>query len=264
VVFESDAGQLLSLCRLQDLLLAEFPAAIVRMKGMLRFAEDPATEYTMHLSGRRRFEATPGPITVPGGRSHFVVIFRNDGTTDAARIRALLDRLVEPTVVDDGDRAVIAQGLSSQWHDAKQLLDNDGRFEVYERTQHSTGQAAGLDRVLLFRLTNAIASRLSLFELQHSYGVQFDAMNKRLMRNANASAGGLCFLTTRVMPSIANADESNAIVAADGQTAATTLWLQFALGGNVTFSSIWPALLAALAPVVEWCFRNVPRCYCRF
>jgi len=65
------------------------------MKGMVRFLENPSVEYTIHLSGRRRFEASPGPITTPGGCSRLVAISRDSNLDDVKRILESLTRVDE-------------------------------------------------------------------------------------------------------------------------------------------------------------------------
>jgi len=193
VVFEAAATQLLPLARMQDVLMAELPNTVVRMKGMVRFLENPSVEYTIHLSGRRRFEASPGPITTPGGCSRLVAISRDSNLDDVKRILESLTRV-------DETRSADSELIQRAFLEAEQVVASDSRFELLPRERYA---AAGADqRIILFRLTNAAASRMSPFELQQGYGVDFDAMNRKLVRTASAASGGLCFVTIRTIPSV--------------------------------------------------------------
>eukprot|EP00054_Salpingoeca_dolichothecata_P016688 m.98410 g.98410 ORF g.98410 m.98410 type:complete len:509 (+) comp22100_c0_seq1:203-1729(+) len=223
VFHNSDA---FALCRFQDFLALELPPGICRMKGTMFFQEDQADEeWSFHMTGRSRFEATLNKTT--SARQNELVVIGRDW--DPAVLTAQLQNCSKPRASDDAKDVMSAQKA------AVELVLKDKRFELAKQSHESDACC------VFFRLTAAQTFEIPLSEITNRHGINLNRVNHQLMQAINCHTGSP-FLTY--------------------QTFDEDLYLRFACGGKYTLAEMWSVIDAATDKQMDISFRSVRACRC--
>ena len=173
VVFESE--ELISLSSLQDLLTTPedkngLPNSIARAKGFIYFDKFPETRFLFHWSGRRRYQITYDDTNSITHVSRLVII-GND--IDGNGVLETLSCLSKSTNSSN-------ELLIEQKENAINIIKNDKLFEILSSED---------DDIIYFRLTGVSTTSLTIEELDERFGLDFDGLNRDLIRSVNGSPG---------------------------------------------------------------------------
>lgn len=270
-----------------DVVPTSLPVGIVRAKGDVAFEQDARTggvgAGSFQLSGRCRFEFTLA------NRDHYIARQRGIRLAIIGRrfkpdhVAALLDSALAPA---KGARPASKDGGSTPaLVRVVQDLMRDSRFET-------SVLRCGDSDVVLFRLTCAATYGVSLEELEAVRGIDLDAANDMLARAVNSSrtnafvttcrCSGDVFMHSRKLHASTNnaacgggeefEDMATCVVegAFDGD-GKTVLALRVGLRASDCredradwTSTVWPAINAEAAKIVDVCFQNARHFLCGF
>ena len=270
-----------------DVVPTSLPVGIVRAKGDVAFEQDARTggvgAGSFQLSGRCRFEFTLA------NRDHYIARQRGIRLAIIGRrfkpdhVAALLDSALAPA---KGARPASKDGGSTPaLVRVVQDLMRDSRFET-------SVLRCGDSDVVLFRLTCAATYGVSLEELEAVRGIDLDAANDMLARAVNSSrtnafvttcrCSGDVFMPSRKLHASTNnaacgggeefEDMATCVVegAFDGD-GKTVLALRVGLRASDCredradwTSTVWPAINAEAAKIVDVCFQNARHFLCGF
>jgi G3E family GTPase len=155
--------------------LSESSTRVMRVKGMLCFAEDPATRYVLQVSGRRRLELINcGPWTCTP-HTQLVVIGTHSLDTETIS-QQLCDMRIEK---------VTFRAARDRFEESRRALEALVCFQVVERLPGGFS--------LRFRL-QCPTSDLDETTLRHHHHINRDEMNASLVSQCNAMGHGMCLV----------------------------------------------------------------------
>jgi G3E family GTPase len=256
VTFESDAP--LSLALLQDLLAGPPPTGggggalpclasdtgVIRMKGVMFFAEDRRQRWVFSLSGRRRFEFVQDGEWLGAPHVALVAIGRKGQLGGEWIVRQLEACCAAPGGAAPG-AALGASGGPAEPPDTEAaacaaLIERDPLFELVCCEQ----------QLVHFQLVAAQAYGMSRLDVVHRAGVDIDGMTRtfsRLLNSAGAPDSGV--LAAGWLSREAGSDRCFTV--------------RFALGGKRTLASMWEEMRAVAGPLVRDNFKG-HTCDCGF
>ena len=175
----------------QAVLGKNFPRGVSRMKGTLWFVENRSTLYSFHMSGRQRYEIIPQASVAESLTGSFSVQLVAIGRSIDQQA---IQKQLESCVASSGPKCDILL-----YSGARSLILGDPRFEIAEQKVFDPQSGQTISNLppgnyIDFRVTGVIEYGVSVEEAATIHGIDFNRMNRELVKRVNGSSRAMCLL----------------------------------------------------------------------